>query len=1122
MHKWTASLVTWLLGSLLLTPWIFPARPQSPASVSRDAPTLIINEIAWGGTQASSADEWIELYNRSALTVSVAGWTLYAQDGSPTLALTGDVAPGGFYLIERTDDQTVSDVPADLIIPFGTGLSNAGEILYLANATGEIVDTANAGGGPWPTDGEGGAPSYYAMERIAPTAPDEAGAWVSNDGQVAANGLDAGGEPINGTPKAANAAYIQTRHADLVAGQAGPATAAPGATVTYVLNLHNNGGLTATSTWATDTLAPGLIYLQASEAPTQLGKTTLTWRLGDLLPGESRRITLTTRISGTLAPGDKVTNALAAATTTPEYLYLNNQSVWTTTVMTDQEPANVLITGVLYDGYQLNDADEAVEVRNCGMSSVNLEGWELCKITDQELACRTLPDLPLAPHEKIWLTRDAGAFLRSFGFSADQTLAPWLGLTNTGDEVILRTPDAQIADALVYGDGALPSPGWVGPALQPYYNHLRGTEGQILSRIVDEDTGLPLDSTNAVSDWIQTTDNVTQGRRVRYPGWELDRFATPLKVTETATVIVGIAPDNAFDVLSQTLLAANHTISAELYALRHPDLIDILAAKARAGVDVKLLLEGNPVGVGIESAEWQTQLYACQTLEEAGGQCWFMAHAPDDAQYNRYTYLHSKLIIVDGAWACISSQNLTPGGLPSDDKHNGTWGSRGVLVVTNAPHVVRRAVEIVRRDLDQAHTDLVRWNTTDPERYGPYREELVDLIPVDGVSYTVAISRPLILSDTVGFELLTAPEAALRQSDGLLGLIAQAGKGDTLYVQQMYEQVAWGEDPVSDPNLRLQAYINAARRGAAVRILLNGYNFVEGWDDVPEDGQVTTGYVNRVAREEQLNLRAATANPCGEGIHNKMVLVDLHHRGRYAHIGSINGSETASKVNREVAIQMQSDAVYAYLADLFTMDWWRANPLYLPLIAREYAPLPPVTHPGISEILYAGPASGEWIEIYNPTPVTVMLETYKVGDAESPDVYEAMFQFPPGTVLAPNEVLVIAVNAAAVPEADLEFYESDPDVPNMVPYPKWGSLNYPLALRDAGDHSLLLGEHDQVVDIVVWGDKSYPEITAHPGVVVQGASLERMPPNRDTGDCSVDFRERYPPTPGEIPAPQGP
>jgi RHS repeat-associated protein len=42
---------------------------------------------------------------------------------------------------------------------------------------------------------------------------------------------------------------------------------------------------------------------------------------------------------------------------------------------------------------------------------------------------------------------------------------------------------------------------------------------------------------------------------------------------------------------------------------------------------------------------------------------------------------------------------------------------------------------------------------------------------------------------------------------------------------------------------------------------------------------------------------------------------------RWVHVGSINGSEASSKVNREMALQVESDEVYEYLAEVFWCDW---------------------------------------------------------------------------------------------------------------------------------------------------------------------------------------------------------
>lgn len=106
---------------------------------------VIINEIAWMGTAVSQNDEWIELYNDSSDPVDITGWTL--SDGvSLTLSLSGTVAAGGYALLERTDDDTVSGVSAHLI--YTGALANDGRTLTLRRGDSSVEDQV-AGGMDW-------------------------------------------------------------------------------------------------------------------------------------------------------------------------------------------------------------------------------------------------------------------------------------------------------------------------------------------------------------------------------------------------------------------------------------------------------------------------------------------------------------------------------------------------------------------------------------------------------------------------------------------------------------------------------------------------------------------------------------------------------------------------------------------------------------------------------------------------------------------------------------------------------------------------------------------------------------------------------------------------------------
>ena len=60
---------------------------------------VVINEVAWMGTEESYSDEWIELYNNSTNTVNLEGWKIFTADKKIEIILTGEVKPKFFFLL---------------------------------------------------------------------------------------------------------------------------------------------------------------------------------------------------------------------------------------------------------------------------------------------------------------------------------------------------------------------------------------------------------------------------------------------------------------------------------------------------------------------------------------------------------------------------------------------------------------------------------------------------------------------------------------------------------------------------------------------------------------------------------------------------------------------------------------------------------------------------------------------------------------------------------------------------------------------------------------------------------------------------------------------------------------
>jgi hypothetical protein len=197
--------------------------------------------------------------------------------------------------------------------------------------------------------------------------------------------------------------------------------------------------------------------------------------------------------------------------------------------------------------------------------------------------------------------------------------------------------------------------------------------------------------------------------------------------------------------------------------------------------------------------------------------------------------------------------------------------------------------------------------------------------------------------------------------------------------------------------------------------------------------------------------------------------------------------------------------MYAYLREMFNRDWQWSRSVFLPLVARRF--VPPADHLLVSEV--SPWTRCEWVEIHNPTPVTISLAAYRLGDAQNPFRYEGMYVLPVHD-LGSGGVVVVAGDAAECTGflPDYEMVGSHPSVPNLLSDPLWGSGSF--GLGNSGDEVLLLAPSLRVVDVVVYGTGAFAGVVPHPGVD-PGDSLERIPAYADTDDCSQDFQSGWSP-----------
>jgi hypothetical protein len=135
--------------------------PRCNSTILEDDPQVIFNEIAWMGSTNSSNDEWIELKNISGVTVDISSWQIFDKTGNIKIAIPNGtiLSANQIILLERTNDDSVPGIPADLI--FVGAINNTDETLSLYDDSCKLIDQTKANP-DWPA---GDKDTFKTMER---------------------------------------------------------------------------------------------------------------------------------------------------------------------------------------------------------------------------------------------------------------------------------------------------------------------------------------------------------------------------------------------------------------------------------------------------------------------------------------------------------------------------------------------------------------------------------------------------------------------------------------------------------------------------------------------------------------------------------------------------------------------------------------------------------------------------------------------------------------------------------------------------------------------------------------------------------------------------------------------
>jgi phosphatidylserine/phosphatidylglycerophosphate/cardiolipin synthase-like enzyme len=310
------------------------------------------------------------------------------------------------------------------------------------------------------------------------------------------------------------------------------------------------------------------------------------------------------------------------------------------------------------------------------------------------------------------------------------------------------------------------------------------------------------------------------------------------------------------------------------YTLTSRRVVRALGAAARRGADVRVLVDGGPVG-GITRREARR----LDALVEAGVDVRVL-----DGPRAPYRFHHAKYAVADGR-AVVTSENWKPGG-------TGGHGNRGWGVRASTPALTARLAGVFRADFAEG----ARWRRFRADR----TFDRVD--PPDADAYPTAF-RPL--EARADATLLVAPDNAER---GVVALLDGADR--EIAVQQV---------GIERGSAFERALLRAAGRGVRVRVLLSGAWYVR------EENRRTARRLRRLARERDLPLTVRLAAPRSryESVHVKGAIVDRE----AVLVGSLNWNNVSARENREVALVLRGDRVGGYYRRVFRADWrggaWR-------------------------------------------------------------------------------------------------------------------------------------------------------------------------------------------------------
>ena len=570
----------------------------------------------------------------------------------------------------------------------------------------------------------------------------------------------------------------------------------------------------------------------------------------------------------------------------------------------DADGADVLLSEV--DPPDAGGKAYGFSVTNYGPKEVDLKGYYF---TDNSKSGRVTvtSSVVLAPSDTVTFASekvegDPFQTGKVYAFGDRTEVAKGFSLSVSSDYVVMHDPSGNAVDSFAYGSLKASPEGWKG---QPAY--VKNGDFAVRVGAVDSDTR---------SDW-----------NFYKEGWSMYSYGMSFEGAEVTSFAF---PDSGGVPIFRALEGATESVRISIYLISSPNVIAELIGLAEKGVDVKVMVEGNPLGIKVQSENNELSLLRC--LRDAGAEVSVINYPGADA--GRYSYVHNKYAVIDGDTVVITSENWTKENLTAG-KGNRGWGA-----VIEHPGYARYMQRVFENDCTGKHGDVLGLAEAE-ERYAAKS----DYSPTK-YSGDLTYSSPEDVGGTATFTATVSPVLSPDNSYNTLRQVFYSATG-TLYVEEMDIDAVLSA--VEDPSSALYWFRDAADRGVDSR-------FVLAADGKGEHAAI----VNDLNGSTKVKAKLIDPRKSVDGfstMHNKGIIADGS-----AWVGSVNWTMNSFDRNRETAVYIQSKDAAAFYSAYLLKDFGDVTPTMgngSPAGSGKDPSVPITTRSNYPDVQGTGPAGPE-------------------------------------------------------------------------------------------------------------------------------------------------------------------